>query len=259
MKQGLITMACVLLLPGASLAGASASPSTTKVVTSRGDQYLLVYRPDVAPTDNGKPLVLFISGEGGWRRFDGMLAKWIADAGYVVGGVNAMEYFWEPQDDRTLLASDFRAYGTALAASAGRPGDTPLVLAGFSFGADLAPWLAGAGGWGKRLAGMLMLAPDKEGSLAFRVLEILGFDQDEHVFSVEEALRSAAGIPVFFIHGEKDSGADTPALAKGAAQPSRLITITGADHHFSGRETELRGALVEGLEWIESPSGTAPK
>ena len=238
---------------------ASDAPPVNKVATSRGEFDLIVYPPAPQASQDGKPLVLFISGEGGWRRFDGVLAKWLSDDGYWVGGVDAIDYFWQPQDDRKALASDFRAYAGALAAASGRPADAPLVIAGFSFGADLAPWLAGEGGWGARLHGLLMLAPDRIGSLAFRVMELLGFEQQEHVFAVADALRDAAGLPVLFIHGEKDASAHTPVLAEKAAQPSRLVTIRGADHHFTGHEAELRGALLDGLGWIESHGSTGSR
>jgi type IV secretory pathway VirJ component len=247
----------ILAVPAARAEAPDASPSTVKVTTSRGEHSLLVYAPPPGSRAEN-PLVLLISGEGGWRRFDTQLSQWMSSSGYWVGGVNAVDYFWEAQDDRQLLASDFRAFGGALASAAGQPADARLILCGFSFGADLAPWVAGAGGWSDRIGGMLMLGPDRKGSLEFRLLELLGFDQKDHVFSVAEALQSAAGIPALFIHGEKDSGSDAPALSSQSPPPRRMITIAGADHHFSGHEAELRAALDEGLRWIQDNAPRPP-
>ncbi|HET6373249.1 MAG TPA: AcvB/VirJ family lysyl-phosphatidylglycerol hydrolase [Candidatus Polarisedimenticolia bacterium] len=266
MNRSLVLAACLMAAAGANPAAEVQTPVTVKVKTSRGDFDLLVYAKEKPETGSaaaaerdGKPLVLLISGEGGWRHFDRVLAGWLADAGYFVGGVDAMDYFWEPQDDRQALASDFRAYVAALAAHAGRPTNTPLVLAGFSFGADLAPRLAGAGGWGGGLRGLLMIAPDEIGSLAFRLMEILGFEQKDHTFSVADALRDAAGIPVFFVHGAADTGSAAVQLAESTQQPKRLSTVPGADHHFSGREPELRAAVIDGLAWIEANAAPAAK
>lgn len=272
MSKWIVWSACLLVSLGAGAGAAEAAPPTAAVTTSRGVRELILYPPagppgtkdaeaasppaPAAPAADGKPLVLLVSGEGGWRRFDRMLADWLSEAGYWVGGVDAMDYFWEPQDDRQALASDFRAYAGALAARANRPVDASIVLAGFSFGADLSPWLSGAGGWGKRVHGMLMLGPDKTGSLAFRFSEMLGFEQKDHVFSVADALRDAAGIPVAMIHGEKDPDSDAPELSAQAVEPKRLITVPGADHHFSGHEVQLRAALIEALEWIDARVST---
>jgi len=168
-----------------------------------------------------------------------------------------MKYFWNAQDDRETLADDFRAYAAALSRAAGRRSDSVLFLAGFSFGADLAPWLAGAGGWGGRIQGLLMIAPDAVGSLEFRISEILGFEPQDHVFQVADALRGSAGTPVTFIHGAEDSKSAAPALSRTAADPKRLIIVPGANHHFSGKEADLRRAVSEATRWLVT-AGSPP-
>ena len=231
----------------------SAAPST-----GRGSQSALPNSARGDPTRLGElPLILLISGEGGWRSFDELLAGWLSEAGYWVGGVDALKYFWNAQDDRGILAHDFRAYTAALAKAAGRRSDSALLLAGFSFGADLAPWLAGAGGWEGRIHGLLMIAPDAVGSLEFRLSEILGFEAKDHVFQVAEALRGSAGTPVAFIHGAEDSKSAAPALSRAASDPKRLVSVPGANHHFSGKEADLRRAVSEATRWLVT-AGSPP-
>jgi type IV secretory pathway VirJ component len=173
-----------------------------------------------------------------------------------------MKYFWSAQDDRGALASDVRAYAAALASASGSGGEAPVLLAGFSFGADLAPWVAGAGGWGARVKGLVLIGPDEEGSLEFRLLEMFGYRPKDHVFSVAGALKDASGVPAFFLHGEKDGDSAAPALASGAAEPRKITIVPGANHHFSGHEDELRTALIEGIDWLRrqkpAPSSAAP-
>ncbi|HEU4403553.1 MAG TPA: AcvB/VirJ family lysyl-phosphatidylglycerol hydrolase [Candidatus Polarisedimenticolia bacterium] len=246
-----------LCLLAAIASSVAAVPSGVTVKTSRGSCDLHVYPPAEVKADS-KPIILLVSGEGGWRRFDILLAGALAGDGYWVGGIDAKQYFWNAQDDRQALADDFRLYAKALADVAGRPAGAPLILAGFSFGADLAPWIAGAGGWNGRIGGMVMLGPDETGSLEFRFSELLGFDPKDHTFPVADALRSASGIPALFIHGGKDAGSAAPALLARTAEPKKLIVVPGADHHFSGREEGLRAALHEGMEWILLSGRTAP-
>ena len=245
-----------LALTAAALLAASAaaahpalavSPSTKTVQTSRGEFPLLVFTP---PDPSDRPLVLLTSGEGGWRRFDDQLADVLTGAGCFVGGIDVTKYFWEPQDDRQKLAADMRAYASALAVAAGRKADAPVILAGFSFGADLAPWVAGAGGWENRLAGMILIGPDETGSLQFRILEILGFQPKDHTFSVGEALDGVKGVKTAFIHGEKDDKSAAVRLAARATEPKKLLVAAGADHHFSGQEDRLKTLLKQALDWI---------
>lgn len=225
-----------------------AAAVTLPVETGRGTQALAVYAP-ASPSE--RPLILLLSGEGGWRAFDDKLARWMAEAGYRVGGFDAMKYFWKAQDDRAALAVDVRRLVDAFAKDAGRPPGSKVVLVGFSFGADLAPWIAGAGGWDGRIAGLVMLGPDATGSLEFRLSEMLGFEQHDHVFDVGHALGSCASIPKVFVHGGADRGSSAPALHAAAPDPKRLLTVDGADHHFSGKDAALREALLTALASLE--------
>jgi type IV secretory pathway VirJ component len=217
------------------------------VTTSRGDYSLHVYTP---PQDRQYPLLLLMSGEGGWRNFDQRLAGYFQQQGFWVGGIDCLKYFWKAQDDRKALAADMRAYAKALAFAAGRTEDSPLVLAGFSFGADLAPWIAGGEGWNSRIAGLIMLGPDEVGSLQFRVLEVFGFEEHEHIFQVSDALTSARGIPLLFIHGGADPHSSAPHLADAAPPPKKILTVPESDHHFTGHEEDLKRVLAEGVKWL---------
>jgi type IV secretory pathway VirJ component len=232
----------------ASLLLAAASHVT--VATSRGDQSLTVYPPSSSAPARAGALVLVLSGEGGWRAFDQQLARWFADDGYWVGGIDCLHYFWSAQDDRAALAADARLFADALVAAAGAPQRPRIVLAGYSFGADLAPWIAGAPGADPRTAALVMIGPDRVGSLQFRLSELLGMSSKSHVFDTSRALADAAAIPVVFIHGADDDESDAPALAAAFHGVKELVVIPKASHHFSGHESELKQALLESLKRI---------
>ena len=234
----------------ASMTLALATAAAT-VATSRGDQPMIVYAPpESARSAAGKPLVLVLSGEGGWRAFDVQLASWLSADGYWVGGVDCLKYFWKPQDDRAALAADVALYAAALRRAAGAAAGTRVVLAGFSFGADLAPWIAGVGAHGPRIAGLVLIGPDEQGSLEARVVEILGFAPKAHTFDTAKALADVRPIPVLFVHGGSDDDSAAPALAAGYAGPKALAVVAGAKHHFAGHEDELKRAVLDGLKQI---------
>jgi type IV secretory pathway VirJ component len=225
--------------------------TTSIVATSRGDQPLSIYAPSSQGDPKAaRPLVLVLSGEGGWRAFDDQLATWLASAGYWVGGIDCLKYFWKPQDDRAALAADVTRYAEALTRASGAPENARVVLAGFSFGADLAPWIAGAKGGSERVAALLMIGPDLQGSLEARVIEILGFAPKGHTFDTAAALADARSIPVLFVHGGKDDASAAPALAATFTGAKALAVVPGATHHFAGHEDELRRAVIDGLRQL---------
>jgi type IV secretory pathway VirJ component len=225
-----------------------AAAAHVTVATSRGDQSLTLYPPSSASSARAGRLVLVLSGEGGWRAFDAQLARWLADDGYWVGGIDCLHYFWSPQDDRAALAADMVHFGDALVAAAGAPERPRIVLAGYSFGADLAPWIAGAPGADPRTAALVMIGPDRTGSLEFRLSELLGLSSKSHVFDTARALQDAASVPVAFIHGAADDESDAPALAAGFPGVKELAVVPKAAHHFSGHEAELKQAVLDSLK-----------
>jgi len=244
----------------AAPAPAAAAPSRVAVATSRGDQDLIVYRPEVV-AGSGRPAhlpILLISGEGGWASFVDGVARALSAGGSWVGGIDIKPYFANAQDDRPGLAEDVRRFAAALARAAGLADEAPLLLGGYSFGADLSPWVAGAGGWEGRVRGLLMIGPDAVGSLQYRFTEMLGLRYSSHTFSVAGALRDTSGVPVLFIHGDSDSGSAAPDLLAAASEPKRMLVVGGAGHHFSGREDGLRAALRDGIAWLEEPSAAVP-
>lgn len=217
----------------------AAAVSTTNVVTSRGGQPLALYGP-AGRSDH--PAVLILSGEGGWRSFDDTIATRLGAHGYRVGGIDCMKYFHDAQDDRQELARDIRRFADALAGPSGR-----IVLAGYSFGADLAPWIAGAAERDPRIALLVLIGPDRVGSLQARISEILGFHPSDHTFDTAGALADSADVPVLFIHGGDDDESDAPALSQGFQGRKRLAVVPGGSHHFAGHLDELESALIEGL------------
>ena len=224
-----------------------AAASHVMVATSRGDQSLTIYAPSSTTSRHAGLLVLVLSGEGGWRAFDAQLAGWLSQEGAWVGGIDCLHYFWSPQDDRAALASDMTRFADALVKAAGAPERPRIVLAGYSFGADLAPWIAGAPGADPRTAALVMIGPDRTGSLEFRLSELLGMSSKSHVFDTGRALADAASIPVLFVHGGADDESDAPALAAAFSGTKDLVVVPKASHHFSGHEAELRQAIIDGL------------
>src|SRR5215467_14443066 len=57
-------------------------------------------------TDTTKPLVLYISGDGGFNKFSTSFMQALNKEGYAVIGLNAKDYFWSkktPQEAATAI------------------------------------------------------------------------------------------------------------------------------------------------------------
>jgi alpha/beta superfamily hydrolase len=104
----------------------------------------------------------------------------------------------------------------------------PLVFAGFSFGAAV----------GLRVA----CEDDHVGPLIGLGVPVRPVDERSYDL---EFLRSCAK-PKLFVSGSRDQFAPRPLLdemARGAAEPKKLVIIESADHFFEGRLREMREAV----------------
>jgi len=89
------------------------------------------------PSGPVQALAVIISGDGGWRDIDKSIGEWLADRGIAVVGIDSLRYFWSErtpgqvaQDLDDLLDHYGRQFGT-----------TRYALIGYSFGADVMPYV----------------------------------------------------------------------------------------------------------------------
>jgi type IV secretory pathway VirJ component len=97
----------------------------------------LIEVPAAAGVGDGRTLVVFISGDGGWAELDRGVAGRLAALGWGVVGINARAYLTSRHATPGMLARDvarvFRRYARDWRRDR-------FVLAGFSRGADLSPF-----------------------------------------------------------------------------------------------------------------------
>ena len=84
-----------------------------------------------------KPLILYISGDGGLNDFSKSLCAGISNKGYTITAVNSRSYFWDKKTPGQT-AADINSYiNNKLKGRASQQ----IILIGYSFGADVAPFI----------------------------------------------------------------------------------------------------------------------
>src|SRR5436190_13946887 len=87
--------------------------------------------------DTTKPLVFYISGDGGFNKFSTSFMQSLNKEGYAVIGLDAKDYFWNkkrPQEAATAIEE-------VLNGSNKEWKKKNIVLIGYSFGADVSPFM----------------------------------------------------------------------------------------------------------------------
>ena len=110
-----------------------------------------------------KALVIFGSGASGWGGFEDRVGDKLQAEGYEVIGINCEIYGHSDYIVETLEADDQKLEDAYLAPYGPHP--PPVILGGWSTGAEQAVAAAAGPNPPKGLAGLLLIAPGAEGAL----------------------------------------------------------------------------------------------
>ena len=182
-----------------------------------------------APGANGQhPLVIFYSGDGGWRDIDRKIGGYLSDHGYFVVGIDSLRYFWRKKDpDRMAADLDrlIRHYGRQDTVNG-------VMLVGYSFGADIIPFMVNrlSADTKSEIKMVSLLGVSEHASFEIRLQDIIGGVNKDGPPTLPELMKMK-GIPIQCVFGaaEKDSVCADKALD---ASVNRVEMAGG--HHFDG-------------------------
>ncbi|MGB7793491.1 MAG: AcvB/VirJ family lysyl-phosphatidylglycerol hydrolase [Terrimicrobiaceae bacterium] len=114
-----------------------------------------------------RALVLFASGDGGWKAFEDKICRYLATQGLRVVGWDCRKFADQGLYDQKVLAEGFAA-ALDEARRINGLGDVPVVFSGYSTGAEQAVAAAAASPRQQKLAGLLLIAPASADDMALR-------------------------------------------------------------------------------------------
>jgi fermentation-respiration switch protein FrsA (DUF1100 family) len=216
-------------------------------------------------------LVIYATGDGGWRGLDEQIFDWLSESGYRVAGFSSKTYLKNlvTVSDSTTphqLVRDFEAVAGLAIRHFELPGDTRLILVGLSRGADLAAIAAGQPRFREGLAGLLVLGlTDEEEYLRHRHNRFWrdgaeGAAARGGPLDPYTTLRRVTDIPVVVIQSTND-GYVPAAVARTLFGPDtamrRLVSVDASDHSFRGGCESLKQDLQDCIRWIAQTAGKA--
>jgi type IV secretory pathway VirJ component len=207
-----------------SIASAAAEEPARGSITGIEDLGL-VEVPANGGADRGAMAVI-LTGDGGWADIDKSLAAGLAAAGVPAVGWSSLRYYWTPRTPEAAahdLARIIEHYSAAWKKER-------VVLVGYSFGADVLPFLVNRlpAAARARIRSVNLLGLSDTAVFEFHVASWLGGGSDRRHPTVPEVARLT--VPVTCVHGtdEKDSACLT---LKG---PGLRVVPLGSGHHFGG-------------------------
>ncbi len=214
------------------------------------------------PKTAGNILVIYATGDGGWRGLDEQIFEWISSWNYPVVGFSSknylknLEYVRDSTTPRRLVR-DFETIIQFAEQQLGMPESTRIVLVGLSRGAGLDIVAAGQGGLKPNLAGVVAIAliREEEHVVSYRRRRSQTNQPRRELLKIQtyEYLPRIDPVPVAVIQSTHDGylPADKArALFGPDTQMKRLVPISARNHRFSGGCLDLRAQIENALTWM---------
>jgi type IV secretory pathway VirJ component len=194
--------------------------------------------PEVRP---GAPLAIVLSGDGGWSGRMRQMAEELGRRGISTVGWNSLRYYWRnrpPEEAALDLARIMDHYRRVWRAG-------PIVLIGYSWGADVLPALA------NRLPRELLDGVSEVAVVGFSGVENFHFhiaswfgQQVGHSYPANPEIRRLAltGMPILCVNGtrEEDRGCE------GLSARALRVVLLPTGHRFNGFMDEIADLVAAG-------------
>ncbi|HMI03267.1 MAG TPA: AcvB/VirJ family lysyl-phosphatidylglycerol hydrolase [Pedobacter sp.] len=151
---------------------------------------------------NKLPLVFMISGDGGWTSFDQSLAEVFASNGLSVVGLDAQKYFWKektPNGTAEDIAKAIMQYRDQMDKDG-------FILAGYSFGASVVPFVASRlpAALQSHLKAVVALSPDESADFEIHIADMLNISSENHKYDVIAEFKKLKIVPYLCCFGSAE-------------------------------------------------------
>lgn len=194
-------------------------------------------------TPSSSPVIIFMSGDGGWAPLDKGLSKKFIDKGMPVVGWSSLKYYWNgktPEQSAADLVSIVRKYQKLWDRE-------NWMLVGFSFGADVLPFLVNRlpPEISKDLIGAVMLSPSTTTDFEIHVSEFLNHNGSGK-YKVTPEVQAIKKTPLLCIQGENDNSAVK--LCDKLNQSNIINVSLPGDHHFADDYQSIYNTIEKNID-----------
>lgn len=188
------------------------------------------------------PLVVFMSGDGGWAALDKGLSAELQRHGMPVVGWSSLGYYWKKKTpeqataDLVRILSDYQS----------RWGRQRWLLVGFSFGAEIVPFVINRlpEAYRDNLVGAVMLSPSTASDFEIHVSDMVVHDKAGGYPTLPE-VKAIETLPLLCVQG---AGDDSPVRLCPRLQQPNVTTVTlPGSHHFDDDYGVLYRSIADRL------------
>jgi type IV secretory pathway VirJ component len=200
-------------------------------------QLPLIIKPALKSSSN--PVFYLISGDGGWNNFDNTFCDGLAKSGIPVVGLDSKKYFWtakSPEETAQQLNTVIENFNRKFQKDS-------LVIAGYSFGADLVPFIVNRlpEATRNRITKVILLSPDRFGDFEIHLSDMLNMGVSKRKYNVIEEVRKTSFVNTTCLFGKNEESVNINAFK---TTGSTIIMLPG-DHHYNNNFGLLEDILIK--------------
>ena len=191
--------------------------------------------------DNSTPMIFHMSGDGGWIRFDLRLSQQYDANGYSFIGLNSLKYFLEAKTPEEL-AEDF----IPLIQKYMKEWDKKsMVLVGFSFGAEIIPFLYEKlpSDLQDKVKLIVLLTPSGSSDFHIHIRDMIGMDKKHETYNVIKETVGIKSPKILAVYGDQEKSIS---LKKNRQPNLKIVTIPGG-HGFKDSK-KVFGLILKELQ-----------
>ena len=172
------------------------------------------------------PLVLLISGDGGWYSFEQSIADNLANLGIPTIGLDSKKYFWKrrsPEETAEDMIMALNYYSKGL-------GKQSLVLIGYSLGSEIVPFIINrmSAEMKSKIISAVLLSPDISTDFEIHISNMLGMGNRQNTYNVVDEINRMQAVHTLVIFGDGEK-TRVPDLLTGTDVKVKKIP---GDHHY---------------------------
>jgi type IV secretory pathway VirJ component len=205
-----------------------------------GQNNLPVIVTPSANTTSQKPMVLMITGDGGWKSTDKQLSDEFAANGIPVVALNALKYFWTkktPEQTTQTIEGLLNRYMTEWH-------KTDFILAGFSFGADVMPFII------NRLPPELLsknqlvvlLSPGPSTDFEIHISQMLSSGH-QWKYNVVKEIQQIKDQKMLFFFGDDETEFPMDSIPKNNCS----VVLLNGGHHYEDNKANIADLILQHL------------
>jgi len=189
--------------------------------------------------DTTKPLIVYISGDGGMNSFTNSLTKSLNKKGYAILALDAKDYFWHKKEPQQFASAMVQAISTYLK----NKKRNSFIVIGYSFGADVTPFLATRlfPSLYAKCKHVVMLSPSANTDFEIKFLDMLGFGGSKGKNVVNELNKVTVPVVLFFGSDEKDFPVNEVTIKK------KVVVMEGG-HHYDNNVDDLSAKIINEIK-----------